>query len=291
MKILGFFAALMLAVAAHGQGTANPGGGGGMNFIAPSPTLSPSSASNSFVLINNGAATNLNVNVLTNQGGFFMGGNGTFGTNNSGSTLTVNMGTVFTSTISNNLVGSSNYLSIPIQVAGIVSTSGTARTVLQLRRQGAAANRAVFFAVDSSDGWYLQTVDGATFYIGQGGSTTVIRGNGNWQGATGGNNFTMGTSTLTLGSDGSALSKVKTATASLVFPAQSTIGEVTTNTITLTGMTNGGGSVAAGWPDTLPTDSVWRMVVTSTNLVSVYRTALGANAAYTNTFRATYIGF
>lgn len=99
MKILGFFAALMLAVAAYGQGTANPGGGGGMNFIAPSPTLSPSSISNSFVLISNGAATNLNSVGISNVGGFFLGGAGIIGTNGSTSPLTVNMPTTFNGTL------------------------------------------------------------------------------------------------------------------------------------------------------------------------------------------------
>lgn len=272
MKILGFFAALMLAVAAHGQGTANPGGGGGMNFIAPSPALSPSSASNSFVLINNGAATNLNVNVLTNQGGFFMGGNGTFGTNNSGSTLTVNMPITIVGTNSGN--------------PSLLFTNHTANGVPLLRFAGKNSRPSRGLVISANaDFWDILQQDGATLRLGDAQLSTLIQGAGYWQTAAG-QTFTVNQATVVIGIAGTAISNVTSVSSSLAWPALTAIGQIATNAIAAPQAVTNRSTVVQ---QTFPFDAgaVYATEIVSNGFVNVYRIALVSIPVVTNFNRLT----
>lgn len=264
MKLLGLFASLVLAVAAHGQGTANPGGGGGMNFITPLPTLSPTAISNSFILSTSGTGSNITLNGTTtigsvsNTSGFFLGGSGVIGTNGSTSRLLIN-------TVQSN--------SAPLVVTNLTVTG----SVIEI-------NAAPGATIGGGNNGLVAFI-GASYLRGGGVVGHRISNSGD---ATGTESIGGG---FTLTPSSSKLKVITSATASLGWGILGLIGLSETNTITLSNSIPGSCSVSAGWPATLPNDSIWMMTCTESNKISVIRTAIIATSAYTNTFRATAIGF
>ena len=93
---------------------------------------------------------------------------------------------------------------------------------------------------------------------------------------------------VTVGTNGSAIRIMATATASLIFTNTLSLGGSETNKIAMTGAIPGDfvGVAAVG----LPSDSVWRGSCEETNVATVWRQALATNAGTTNTFRCELIG-
>jgi len=133
--------------------------------------------------------------------------------------------------------------------------------------------------------WFNRTLNSTNFGITVDWQRMILKGSsGGW---TVSNNFqVVGGSTF---GDGTSVTLIKTATASLIFTNALTIGQSETNTVTLTGAIPGD-AVIPRLPGTLPADSIFQIYVAeSSNALNVVRFALTNTSGITNTFGGTIV--
>lgn len=104
------------------------------------------------------------------------------------------------------------------------------------------------------------------------------------------NNFSVVTGTTTIGPNGTAVSNIISATASLIFTNALILDGKDEQPITVTGA-KPGDAVFLGNPTNVLSDSTWEAYVVSNNVVNVRRLALVGSTGTTNTWRVVVFGF